>query len=141
MQRLVTNGLKLASKNGVQIFTDGRNFLLSGGEASGLYSADRALERLGEDTRYINDRYFKVYQELGLNPQYLRNYIAGSEIHVFARGEGLAQGYFQRIGKVIYEYETNAAGNIINMLRTDEDYFNKVVALTLGPNVQPLARR
>jgi len=117
-QRILANGLKLAAKNGVEIFTDGQNFVLSGGRFPGLYSAERFLQII-EDPRYLSDRFFKVYSDLGLNAQTVRN-LVGSQLQVLQRAEGLAQSYIQQFGNQVYLVETDVRGHITHVFQGTE---------------------
>lgn len=117
-QGILANGLKLAAKNGVEVFTDGKNFVLSGGRFPGLYSAERFLEII-ENPRYASEQFFKVYTDLGLDAQFLRN-LVGSQLEVVARGQGLAQSYIQRVGQQIYLIDTDVQGQIIRQFQGTE---------------------
>lgn len=118
-KQIVTNGLRLIAKDGAVLYTNGKELLAVGGRYPFLYSPDFIYAR-----QYLTDAW-------GVTPQALRN-LLGSEIHVFARGEGLAQSYFQKVGNEIYQVETNAQGAVIRRFLTTEAIFKRWVALTIN---------
>jgi hypothetical protein len=118
-QRLVANGLRLIGKDGALLFTDGKELLALGGRNPFLYSPEFIYAR-----QYLTDAW-------GIQQQTLRS-LLGSEIHVIARGEGLVQSYFQRVGNEIYRIDTNAQGQITQKFKTTEAIFKKWVTMTRG---------
>jgi hypothetical protein len=120
-KKVIANGLRLIGKDGALLYTNGKDLLAIGGRYPFLYKADFIYAR-----KFITDAW-------GISPQTLSR-LFGSEIHVFARGEGLAQSYFQKVGNEIYQIDTNAQGQIIQRFKTTEAIFKRWVAMTInGP--------
>lgn len=110
-RQLLTSGLQLAAKDGIKVFTDGKNFLISGGRFGGLYTAEHFIERF-ENPRWLSEVPWRQDFPVAYDPQFLRS-LVGAEFHVFERGEGLAQSYFYKLGNEVYQIETDAQGQII----------------------------
>ncbi len=123
-KQLVAKGLRILAKDGAILYTDGKEILAVGGRYPFLYSPDFIYAR-----KFITDAW-------GVTPQTL-NTLLQSEIHVFARSEGLAQNFFQKVGNQIYQIETNAQGTVINKFLTTEAIFKRWVAMTAnGPRLR-----
>jgi PE family len=109
VQQITTNGLKLLGKDGAVLYTDGRELVAIGGRYPYLfpYTQDFIIAR-----KFITDAW-------GISQQTLSG-LFGSEIHVLARGDGLAQTYFQKVGNHIYLVNTDAQGQITQRFNTTE---------------------
>jgi hypothetical protein len=125
IKQILTNGVKLVALDGSRIYTDGKAIVVAGGRLLGL------TEGNGLQAVIQND--YAIRDILQVDPGALKS-LLGSELHVFARGEGLAQSYFQKVGNEIYQIDTNAQGQIIQRLKTTEAIFKRWVAMTInGP--------
>lgn len=113
-RQIITSGLQLAAKDGIKVFTDGKNFLISGGKFAGLYSPEQFIERF-ENPRWLSEVPWRRDFPINFDPQYLRG-LVGAEVHVFERGEGLAQSYLNKIGNEVYQIETDVQGQVISQV-------------------------
>ncbi|OBJ49800.1 PE family protein [Mycobacterium asiaticum] len=122
-RQILTSGLQLAAKDGIKVFTDGKDFLISGGKFAGLYSAERFIERF-EDPRWLSEVPWRRDFTIDFDPQYLRS-LVGPEVQVFARGEGLAQSYFTKVGNEIYQIETDVQGQVISQINKTTELLSR----------------
>nr|VTO95442.1 PE family protein [Mycobacterium riyadhense] len=122
-KQIVTNGVKLIAQDGAELYTNGQELVQFGGRFPGLYGREAVLN-ISNDAQWLRNVW-------GVDQQTLRS-LLGSQLHVFARGEGLAQSYFQKVGNDIYQIETNAQGQIIRSFVTTEAIFKRWVAMTVN---------
>lgn len=106
-KQILTNGVKLIARDGSRLYTDGKAIFVAGGRVTGV------TEGLLLEAYTQND--YAIKDILQVDPQALRR-LLGSELQVFARGEGLAQSYFQKVGNRLYQVETDALGQITRTL-------------------------
>lgn len=127
-RQILDSGLLLAVKDGVAVFTDGKNFLISGGKFDGLLSPELFIDRF-ENPRWLNEAPWRKAFPINLDPQYLRS-LVGTELRVFDRGEGLAQTYLHKVGNEVYQVEQNVEGQIINQVKvTSKNLFDDAALL------------
>lgn len=115
VEKVLTNGVKLLGKGGTAFYTDGQMMVSRVQNVTSIFNGDIA--------RYA--------RSVGLDEQMLRS-LAGSQLHVFGRGEGLAQSYFQKIGNDIYQVDTDVQGRIIRRFQSTAAIFNRWVSMTSG---------
>lgn len=118
-QEIVATGVKILSQDGVEIFTNGQQIVVSGSKIPGLFEPDFFLKAI------VDPNYKKIWN-FNLNPNDVRS-LLGSELYAFARGDGLAQSFFQRVGNQVYQFDTNAQGEILRYYKTTEAVFNDFV--------------
>lgn len=120
VQKVLNNGVKLLARNGTAFYTDGQTLVSRVQNATG-----------GLTTSIETGQFFKGARLIGLDEETLRS-LHGKELHVFARGEGLAQSYFEKVGNEVYQIDTDIEGRIIRRFQSTAAIFNRWVSMTGG---------
>jgi hypothetical protein len=127
-QKILNNGVKFIAKDGLTWFTtDGKAWVrVGGGYFAGRPLFELPLDRarqVGETAQQYEENTNRlIANNLQLDVKTVRD-LWGSEYHVFARGEGLAQSYFQKTGNQIYQIDVDAAGRIIRKFESSARIF------------------
>ncbi|OBA70624.1 hypothetical protein A5641_12320 [Mycobacterium sp. 1554424.7] len=139
--KILNNGVKFLASDGTAVYTtDGKAWvtfirpLADGALVPRLYDLplDRARQFGETAQRYEENTNRFISNRLKLDVQTVRD-LWGSEYHAFARGEGLAQSYFQKTGNKIYQIDVDAAGRIIRRVESEARIFARWQSMTIGP--------
>jgi hypothetical protein len=136
-QKILNNGVKFIAQDGATLFTtDGKAWVKAGSDFYHRPLLQLPLDRarqVGETAQQYEENTNRIIaNSLQLDVKTVRD-LWGSEYHVFARGEGLAQSYFQKTGNQIYQIDVDAAGRIIRKVESTARIFARWQSMTIGP--------